>query len=48
MQTWKKMIFVNAIKTRMKAREGTAEEIVASYTNLTATEKEILLLEFSK
>lgn len=48
MQTWKKMIFVNAIKTRVQNGEGTAEEITNSYTKLTAEEKAILIAEFSK
>lgn len=39
MPTWKKTIFVNAIKTRMKEENRTAEDIITEYTKLTVDEK---------
>jgi uncharacterized protein (DUF433 family) len=43
MPTWKLNIFVNAIRTRYKAGEGTYEEIIATYPKLTAEEKAAIL-----
>lgn len=39
MQTWKKTIFVNAIKARMVQESRTADDIIAEYTKLTEDEK---------
>lgn len=43
MQSWKLSIFVNAVKIRVANGEGTAEEIVDSYTKLTSEEKAEIL-----
>lgn len=48
MPSWKKNIFVNAIRTRMAQENKTAEEIIETYPNLTAKEKEEILAEFNK
>lgn len=48
MPTYKKIIFVKAISVRIEGGEGTAEEIIRSYTKLTETEKLELLKEFKK
>lgn len=39
MPTWKKTIFVNAIKARMKLEGRTAEDIITEYPALTDDEK---------
>lgn len=39
MLTWKRTIFVNAIKARMTQENRTAEDIIAEYTKLTEDEK---------
>lgn len=39
MPTWKKNIFVNAIKARMAQENRTAEDIMTEYPRLTETEK---------
>lgn len=43
METWKKSIFVNAIKTLMQQENKTAEEIITRYTKLTDAEKTEIL-----
>ena len=43
MPTWKKSIFVNAIKALMKEENKTATEIIVRYTKLTDTEKTEIL-----
>lgn len=43
MPSWKKSIFVNAIKARMQMENRTAEEIIEDYTKLTQDEKEEIL-----
>lgn len=43
MQTWKKTIFVNAIKARMVQESRTADNIIAEYTKLTTEEKTEIL-----
>lgn len=48
MSTWKKLIFINSVKVRVQSGEGTAEEIIDSYTKLTEDEKTVLRAEFSK
>lgn len=48
MSEWKKLIFVNSVKVRVQSGEGTANEIINSYTKLTEDEKVILRAEFSK
>lgn len=45
MPTWKKTIFVYAIKARMQLESRTAEEIILEYTKLTETEEEEILNE---
>lgn len=45
MLTWKKTIFVNAIKARMEMENRTAEDIIQEYTKLTETEKVEILAE---
>ncbi|OPX46385.1 hypothetical protein CLHUN_02010 [Ruminiclostridium hungatei] len=39
MLTWKKNIFVNAIKARMSQEQRTAEEIIQDYAALIESEK---------
>ena len=48
MPSWKKIIFVNAIKTRMAQESRTAEDIIQEYTRLTAEEKAEILAEINK
>lgn len=48
MPTWKKTIFVNAIKTLMAEENKTAEEVIARYTKLTEAEKTEILTEINK
>jgi hypothetical protein len=43
MPTWKKIIFVNAVKTRMEQENRTAEDIIKEYTKLTDEEKTEIL-----
>ena len=43
METWKKSIFVNAIKTLMLQEGKTAAEIITRYTKLTDAEKAEIL-----
>lgn len=43
MPTWKRNIFVNAIKARMEQESRTAEDIIAEYTKLTEAEKTEIL-----
>lgn len=43
MPTWKKNIFVNAIKVRMTQEERTAEDIIEEYPALTPEEKAEIL-----
>lgn len=46
MPTWKKSIFVNAIKARMTIESRTAEDIIEDYPKLSEAEKEEILKEF--
>jgi hypothetical protein len=43
MPTWKKNIFINAIKARMVQEDRTAEDIIQEYTKLTEEEKAEIL-----
>jgi len=43
MPTWKKNIFVNAIRARMIQENRTAENIITEYTALTEAEKTEIL-----
>jgi len=43
MPTWKKNIFVRAIKARMEQENRTAEDIIQEYTALTEAEKTEIL-----
>lgn len=43
MPTWKKNIFVNAIKARMTLESRTAEDIIMEYTALSEGEKAEIL-----
>lgn len=43
MPAWKLNIFVNAVKIRHEAGEGTYEGILATYTKMTETEKTEIL-----
>lgn len=43
MPTWKKNIFVVAIKARMEQEQRTAEDIIQEYTKLTDAEKQEIL-----
>lgn len=43
MLTWKKNIFVNAIRARMVLENKTTEEIIVDYVALTETEKAEIL-----
>jgi len=45
MPVWKKTIFVNAIKARMKIENRTAEDIIQDYPKLTEEEKIEILAE---
>ena len=45
MPTWKKNIFINAIKARMVQEDRTAEDIIQEYTKLTEEEKAEILEE---
>ena len=46
MPTWKKSIFVNAIKARILMENRTAEDIILDYPKLSETEKEEIMKEF--
>ena len=48
MPTWKKKIFVNAIKIQLRTGEKNLEEIIEGYPKLTDAEKNILRKEFSE
>ena len=48
MPTWKKKIFVNAIKIQLRTGEKNLEEILEGYPKLTDAEKDILRKEFSE
>ena len=43
MPSWKKNIFVNAIRARMAQENRTAEDIITDYTALTQAEKTEIL-----
>lgn len=43
MPTWKKNIFVNAIKARIVQENRTAEDIITEYTTLSESEKTVIL-----
>lgn len=43
MPSWKKNIFVNAVRTRIKQENRTAEDIIVEYTALTEAEKAEIL-----
>ena len=43
MPTWKKNIFVRAIKARVEQENRTADDIITEYTKLTETEKTEIL-----
>ena len=43
MEEWKKIIFVNAIRTRMDYEDRRAEDIILDYTKLTELEKQEIL-----
>lgn len=46
MPTYKKIIFVKAIKVRVEAGEGSIDKIIDSYTKLSAEEQDVLRKEF--
>lgn len=48
MPTWKKNIFVNAIKARMEQENRTTEDIIQEYVKLTEEEKTEILAEINK
>jgi len=48
MPEWKKLIFVNAIRARMRMEGRTAEEIIQDYPKLTNEEKAEILSEINK
>lgn len=48
MPSWKKSIFVNAIKARMELESRTKEDIIQEYTKLTEEEKTEILAEINK
>lgn len=48
MPTWKKCIFVNAIKARMEQESRTSEDIIKEYVKLTEAEKTEILAEINK
>ena len=43
MEEWKKIIFVNAIRTRMVHEDRMPEDIILDYTKLTEEEKQAIL-----
>jgi len=48
MLSWKKNIFVNAIKARVTQESRSAEDIILEYTKLTDSEKIEILAEINK
>ena len=48
MPEWKKLIFVYAIRARMRMEGRTAEEIIQDYPKLTNEEKAEILSEINK
>jgi len=48
MPEWKKLIFVNAIRARIRMEGRTAEEIIQNYPKLTNEEKAEILKEFEQ
>ncbi|MEG2412381.1 MAG: hypothetical protein RSA29_10550 [Clostridium sp.] len=48
MPSWKKSIFVNAIRSRMIQENRTSEDIILEYTKLTESEKNEILVEVNK
>ncbi|MEG2289908.1 MAG: hypothetical protein RSA29_02570 [Clostridium sp.] len=48
MPSWKKSIFVNAIKARMIQENRTSEDIILEYTKLIESEKTEILVEVNK
>mgnify|MGYP000046834459 CR=1 FL=1 len=48
MPEWKKLIFVNAIRARMRMEDRTVEEIIQDYPKLTNEEKAEILSEINK
>lgn len=46
MPVWKKTIFVNAIKARIKLEDKTKEELIQEYSKLSEFEKTEILGEF--
>ncbi|OQB15700.1 MAG: hypothetical protein BWY15_00413 [Firmicutes bacterium ADurb.Bin193] len=48
MPTWKKNIFVRAIRARMVLEGKIAEELIEDYRNLTVDEKAEILSEFTE
>lgn len=48
MPTWKRDIFVSAIRVRMERENRTAEDIIQEYTKLTEAEKTEILTEINK
>ncbi len=45
MPTWKKTIFLNAIKARIQMENRTADDIIQEYLKLSESEKEEILNE---
>lgn len=48
MPSWKKSIFINAIKARMELENRASEDIIQEYTKLTVEEKTEILAEINK
>jgi hypothetical protein len=46
MPSWKKIIFINAIKARIQLESRTATDIIQDYTKLSELEKAEILSEF--
>jgi len=46
MPSWKKIIFINAIKARIQLENRTADVIIQDYTKLTEAEKTEILSGF--
>ncbi|WP_156034927.1 hypothetical protein [Clostridium sp. KNHs205] len=46
MPTWKKSIFINAIKARIQLEDRTAVDIIEDYPKLSENEKQEILKEF--
>lgn len=47
MTGYKKVIFLKAIRVRIEAGDGTAQEIIDTYTKLSDAEREELRKEFT-